>query len=101
VVPWLKTDPMVALAPILAQARVARSAADASGSQELNSTAPEMSEPAEAAEAGGTELPDSAGGLDAAHAPTANSAVIVTGIPAHSRLALLIAASADDASPCA
>jgi hypothetical protein len=89
---------MTAFAPTFAQALVARSAADASGCQELNSTAPEMSEPAEAAEAGGTELPDSGGGLDAEHAPTDMSTVIVAGITAHGRVALLIAASGGDAS---
>jgi hypothetical protein len=63
-----------------AQAREAMRSADACGSQELNSTAPEMSEPAEAGEAGGTEPPESAGGPAVAQALAAMVATMIAGL---------------------
>jgi hypothetical protein len=63
-----------------AQALEAMPSADASGSQALNRTAPEMSEPAEAAEAGGTELPENPGGPDDEQAPAAMVATMIAGL---------------------
>jgi hypothetical protein len=62
---------MMAFAPISAQALEAMLSADASGTQELNRTAPEI-----ACEAGGTELPESAGGPDVAQ-PASPSATAI------------------------
>jgi hypothetical protein len=78
--PWGDTVPMTAFAPMSAQALEAMPAADASGSQELNSTAPEMSEPAKAGEAGGTELPESAGGPAVEQALAAMVATMIAGL---------------------
>jgi hypothetical protein len=63
-----------------AQDREAMLSADASGSQASNSTAPEISAPADAGEAGGTELPDTAGGAEDEQAPTAMVATMIAGL---------------------
>ena len=78
--PWGDIAAMTAVAPMSAQAREAMPSADASGSQALNRTAPEMSEPAEPAEAGGTELPENPGGPDDEQAPTAIVAAMIAGL---------------------
>ncbi len=89
--PCANTEPTTLFAPIFAQALEARLSANASGCQELKSTAPETSEAS--AEAGGTELPENAGGAGVEHAPAATvMTVIVSPRIARTRLALIIAA---------